>query len=353
VRRYDHEVQAATLVKPFIGVEARGPGDAAVLWLAPHGGDEKAGVSVSCGLQPKLSRFDAYLSAQHALDEAVRNAVAVGADPDQLALVDNFCWPDPLPGERNPDATHKLAQLVRASRGLYDLAKCYGAPFVSGKDSMKNDFIGRSRFGKEIKISVPPTVLVTALAKVPDVSRTVTSDFQKPGDQVYVLGRSQRSLGGSELEDAFSLPGGLLRLDCPAVNGSESFRLYRTLHQAILRGLLRSAHDCSEGGMLVALAESAIGGMLGVSARMESLQDELQEFGGSLAEFFFNETPGRFVVSVPPEKEEEFRKLFAGQSCIRFGEVTQTDILRFTRHGLVILDTPVREARKAWKGEKA
>src|SRR3989344_689471 len=89
---------------------------------------------------PKVPRYDAYIMAQHALDEAVRNCVAVGTDPDQIALCDNFCWPDPLPSARNPDAEHKLAQLVRACRGLYDLARFYGTPFVSGKDSMKNDF---------------------------------------------------------------------------------------------------------------------------------------------------------------------------------------------------------------------
>jgi phosphoribosylformylglycinamidine synthase subunit PurSL len=348
VRRYDHEVQASTLIKPFVGVEAKGPGDAAVVWLAPHGGEEKAGVSISCGLQPKLSRFDAYLSAQAGLDEAVRNAVAVGADPETMAVIDNFCWPDPLPSDRNPDATHKLAQLVRANRGLYDLAMLYGTPFVSGKDSMKNDFIGRSRFGKEVKISVPPTVLVTAMAKVHDVSKTVSSDFQKVGDRVYLLGFSRRDLGGSELEDAFSLPKNVLR-SAPPVNGEENFRLYRTMHAAIQRGLLRSAHDCSEGGLLVALAESAIGGMLGVAAEMESI--DLREFGGTVAEYFFNETPGRFVVSVDPAKEEDFRKIFSGQTCVKIGTTTP-DILRFTRHGLVILDVPVKEARRAWKGEK-
>ena len=350
VRRYDHEVQAATLIKPFVGVEAKGPGDSAVIWLAPHGGEEKAGITVSCGLQPKLSRFDAYLSAQHGLDEAIRNSVAVGADPDMVAVIDNFCWPDPLPSEKNPDAQHKLAQLVRANKGLYDLAKIYGCPFVSGKDSMKNDFIGRSRFGKELKISVPPTVLVTAMAKVRDVSKTVSSDFQKVGDSVFLLGKSQRDLGGSELEDSFSLPESVL-LTAPAVDGERNLRLYRTLHKAIQAGLIRSAHDCSEGGMLVALAESAIGGMLGVSSEIENLETELKEFGGNLAEFFFNETPGRFVVSVAPEQEEEFKKLFSGQHCLKIGKTTP-DILRFSRHGLVILDCPVKEIRKAWKGER-
>jgi phosphoribosylformylglycinamidine synthase len=304
---------------------------------------------VSCGLQPKLSRFDAYLSAQHALDEAVRNSVATGADPDQICVVDNFCWPDPLPGEKNPDAAHKLAQLVRANRGLYDLAKTYGTPFVSGKDSMKNDFIGRGRLGKEVKISVPPTVLVTAMGKVPDVTKTVTSDFQREGDAVFLLGRSLRGLGGSELADAFELPA-TVRLEPVPVNGPENLRLYRTLHRAIRSGLVRSCHDCSEGGMLVAVAECAIGGMLGCEVELERLGGELRELGGSLAEFFFNESPGRFVVSVAPEKEEEFRKLFAGQHCLRLGE-TRPEILRFSRHGLVVLDIPVREARRAWRGE--
>lgn len=349
VRRYDHEVQAATVVKPFVGVDAKGPGDAGVIWLAPHGGEENAGVSISCGLQPKLARFDTYTMAQHALDESFRNAVAVGADPDQVALIDNFCWPDPLPSEKNPDAQHKLAQLVRANHGLYDLAKVYGAPFVSGKDSMKNDFIGRSRL-KEIKISVPPTVLVTALAKVPEITKTVTSDFQKVGDVVYLVGRSERHLGGSELTDTFSLPENRLSLRAPMVNAAENLRLYRTLHRAIRHGLVRSCHDCSEGGMLVALAESSIGGMLGVRVEVESIKEDLKEFGGSLAEFFFNESAGRFVVSVPAERDEEFRKLLAGQHCLRLGEVAP-DILRFTSFGLVILDVPVREARKAWKGE--
>lgn len=350
VRRYDHEVQASTLVKPFVGVDAKGPGDAAVIWLAPHGGEALAGVTVSCGLQPKLSRFDAHLSAQHALDEAVRNSVATGGDPDQMAVIDNFCWPDPLPGEKNPDATHKLAQLVRANRGLYDLAKIYGTPFVSGKDSMKNDFIGRGRLGKEVKISVPPTVLVTAMAKVHDVTKTVTSDFQNEGDAVYLLGCSFRGMGGSELADAFVLPSSVSLVPTP-VNGPENLRLYRTLHRSIQAGLLRSCHDCSEGGMLVALTESSIGGMLGVDVELEHLEADLKEFGGSLAEFFFNESPGRFVVSVAPEKEEDFRKTFAGQHCLRLG-VVRSEMLRFTKHGLVVLDVPVREARRAWRGEQ-
>ena len=350
VRRYDHEVQAATIVKPFVGIEARGPSDAAVVWLAPHGGEENAGVSIGCGLQPKLSRFDTYLMAQHALDEAFRNCVAVGADPDMVALIDNFCWPDPLPSEKNPDAQHKLAQLVRANHGLYDLAVAYGAPFVSGKDSMKNDFIGRSRFGKEIKISVPPTVLVTAMAKVPDVENIVTSDFKSAGDFIFVLGKNFRHMGGSELADCFELPVDTMVKSPPAVQAQENLALYRAIHTAMQKGYLRSCHDCSEGGMLVAAAESCIGGNLGLRADLEKIETELKEFGGNLTELFFNESAGRFVVSVATEKMEEFKKHFEKHAVLPFGQVTPTEIVRVARHGLVVVDLTVKDLKKSWKG---
>lgn len=351
VRRYDHEVQAATVVKPFVGVKQDGPGDSGVLWMAPHGGDEKGGVAISCGLQPKLSSFDTYLSAQHALDEAVRNAVAVGADPDQIAVVDNFCWPDPLPSERNPDATHKLAQLVRANHGLYDLALAYGTPFVSGKDSMKNDFIGKSRFGKDVKISVPPTVLVTAMAKVHDVAKTVTSDFKSAGDKIFLLGKNFRNLGGSELLMEFSLPTKSISPTPPVVQAETQMQLYRKIHKMIQAGLLNSCHDCSDGGFLVALVESALGGDLGLRADTSDFSTELKDFGGTFTEFLFHETPGRFVVSVAPDKLAEFHKAMDGEKVIPFGEVTKEDVVRVTRHGLVLIDAPIRDIRKAWKGD--
>ena len=219
---------------------------------------------------------------------------------------------------------------------------------MSGKDSMKNDFIGKQRFGKDIKISVPPTVLVTAMAKVSDVSKSVSSDFQKPGDLVFLLGKSENKMGGSELADSFHVP--FNTEECPKVNGVENFLLYKKVYQAIQLGLLRSAHDCSDGGLLVALAESAIGGNLGLESDIEKIDEEMKRFGGSMAEFFFNESAGRFVVSVAPEKEKEFLKLFEG-SYTPMGKVTEEGILRIMRHGLVILDTPLAILKKSWRGE--
>jgi phosphoribosylformylglycinamidine synthase len=352
VRRYDHEVQAATLGKPFVGKNAEGPGDAGVLWLAPHGGEANNAVAIGCGLQPKLSRYDAYLMAQHALDEAIRNVVAVGGDPDQIAVIDNFCWPDPLPSEKNPDATHKLAQLVRAAKALKDLAEVYGTPFVSGKDSMKNDFIGRSRFGKEVKISVPPTVLVTAMARVPDIKMVLNSAFKNAGDYIFVVGALTRGLGGSEFSEAYDLNAVQIPENPPSVMAEQNLKLYRALHQAMKNGYLQSCHDCSEGGMLVALAESALGGGMGVRADLDKQVETIKNYGGSLAELFFHEAPGRFIVSVAEENLQKFLQHFSELPCLPFGRVQSDPIIRIMRFGLVVLDAPLERIQSSWKGAK-
>ncbi|MCO5141793.1 MAG: AIR synthase-related protein [Oligoflexia bacterium] len=348
VRRYDHEVQAATVQKPFVGTEGVGPGDAGVIWLRQHGGEDYNGISISCGIAPQLSRYDTYVMAQHALDEAIRNSVAVGADPEMVALTDNFCWPDPIATEKNPDGSHKLAQLVRANKGLFDLAVAYGAPFVSGKDSMKNDFIGKGVLGKEIKISVPPTVLVSCMARVPDVRNTVNSAFKNEGDLVYLVGKNQSFMGGAEISEFYEFPEAVIEHP-PIVYAEENFRIYRTIHKAMQLGLLESCHDCSEGGMLVSLAESCIGGNLGFDGAIDEIETLESLYEDKLSHFFFNESPGRFVVSVTKEKAKEFESLFSGQEVISLGTVTQ-EIIRFTKNGLVYFDVPVQRAKQIWRG---
>ena len=184
IRQYDHEVQAGSVVKPLIGVNNDGPGDAAVQRPML---DRYLGIAIGCGIAPRYSDIDTYWMMAAVIDEAVRNIVSVGANPDHMAGLDNFCWCDPVRSEKTPDGEYKLAQLVRANRALYDLCVAYHIPCISGKDSMKNDYsIGGA------KISIPPTVLFTAVGVVPDVPKAVTPDFKAPGDLLYVLGRNQR-----------------------------------------------------------------------------------------------------------------------------------------------------------------
>ncbi|WP_409480228.1 phosphoribosylformylglycinamidine synthase subunit PurL [Pseudobdellovibrio sp. HCB154] len=270
VRRYDHEVKAATLVKPFTGTKEIGrhaPTDAGVIWLYPHGGEQDNAISISCGIAPQVSQYDAYEMAIHALDEAVRNSVCVGADPTEMVLVDNYCWPDPITSKKNPDGAHKLAQLVRTSKAIYDLSTDYGMPFVSGKDSMKNDFMA-----DDVKISVQPTLLVTAMGRVRSLSHITTSEAKASGDLVYLMGPDQLTDFKKQLE------------------------LYKSLHKAITLGFVKSAHDVSEGGLAVSLTEKIMATTLGM--QIDTTLD------------LFKESAGRIVVTTEKAKQKEFEALF-------------------------------------------
>jgi phosphoribosylformylglycinamidine synthase II len=341
VRRYDHEVQAATAVKPFTGTNSS-PSDAGVIWLAPHGGNQKNAVAISNGLQPLISNYDTYTMAQYSVDEAVRNAVATGADPDHMVLLDNFCWPDPLPGKNNPDATYKMAQLVRACAGLYDTATTYGMPFVSGKDSMKNDYRGVDENGDPVKISVPPTVLVTAMGKVPNVENVMTSEFQEADQLIYHLGEHQfDELNFSEFTRTFhfsqvGVP--------PVVDANKNLNLYRQLFQASKKGLIQSCHDISEGGLATALIESTFGENIGIKVELPQLTDQ------QIDSFLFNEASGRFIVAIDKKDKEAFEKHFEGLAFSYLGKTTEKKEVEF-QFANTLYHSPISDLYQAWNKE--
>lgn len=324
VRAYDHEVQAATHQKPFTGIAADGPADAGVIWLYPHGGQKENGVAIGCGLAPRLSLVDPYLMAQYAVDEAVRNVVVSGGDPDMCCLLDNFCWPDPVVSAKNPDGAYKLGQLVRACQGLYDSCKAYGTPLVSGKDSMKNDFRGKDKRGHDINISILPTLMVTAMAKVP-MGATVGSSFKSVGDVIYLLGDAGHGLAGSEFASHFEAENA-----APSMDLQKNLTLYRQLHQALKQGFIASAHDISEGGLLVAIAESMIGGRTGAALSIEGDNNLL-----------FNEAAGRILVSISPAHSAAFEKMF---NVKPIGKVTADEQLSIGKETI-----PLKTLVDAWK----
>lgn len=259
IRQYDHEVQGASVVKPLMGLTQSAPCDAAV--IKPVLGSPE-GLAVSNGMCPQWSIHDPYLMAVSAVDEAVRNAVAVGADPETICVLDNFCWPDPVKSEKNPDGDYKLGQLVRTCQGLYDICIEYGAPLISGKDSMKNDFDDGV-----VRLSIPPTLLVSAIGKMPDSLKAITMQFKQAGDLIYLLSAGTSSLTGSHYEALFSSA----KTALPDIDMKSAHRLYKTLFQTIQNGLVNSAHDTSEGGLAVALAECCIGSGLGANITFEDL----------------------------------------------------------------------------------
>jgi len=335
IRQYDHEVQGGSVVKPLVGKENDGPGDAAVIRPVL---DIYEGVVVSNGICPRYSDIDTYHMMACAIDEAIRNNVAVGGNIDHMVGLDNFCWPDPVQSEKTPDGEYKLAQLVRANKALYCYTTAFGVPCISGKDSMKNDYlIGNT------KISIPPTVLFSVMAKIEDVRKAVTMDAKTPGDLVYALGETFDELGGSEYYAMMGYIGNAV----PKVDATRAKGLYRRLNEATEKGLVASCHDCSDGGLVVALAETAFAGMFGMEIDLGKVpatgldRDDL---------VLFSETQSRFVVAVSPHSKDAFEALFKGVACGLLGQVTSAPVFTVTGlSGREIIRASIQDLKDAWK----
>ncbi len=336
IRQYDHEVQGGSVVKPLVGAMNDGPGDAAVIRPVL---DRFRGVAVGCGIVPRYSDIDTYWMMAAAIDEAVRNVVAVGADPDHIAGLDNFCWCDPIQSDKTPDGQYKLAQLVRANQALYDITTIYRIPCISGKDSMKNDYsIG------DAKISIPPTVLFTAIGIVPDVRLSMTPDFKKPGDVIYLLGTTRDDTGASEyLASKGAVGNRVPKLLAP----EKQIIMYHALHEAIKAGLVASCHDLSDGGLAVALAESAFAGSLGARIRVAEILIEGVDRDDTA---LFSESPGRLLVSVFPESLKQFEAALAGFPVAKIGTVSSDERLEVL--GLrenTVIDADIFELKRQWQ----
>ena len=335
VRRYDHEVQGGSVIKPLVGVYNDGPGDAAVIRPVLTSFE---GVVVAGGICPRYSDIDTYHMAACAIDEAVRNAIAVGGNLTQMAGLDNFCWCDPVQSEKTPDGEYKLAQLVRANEALYDYTTAYGVPCISGKDSMKNDYhIGN------VKISIPPTLLFSTIGKIKDVRKTITMDAKRPGDLVYVVGETYPELGGSE----WYAMHGCIGNGVPRVNAVKAKALYTALSRAIWKGLVASCHDCSDGGLGVALAESAFAGGLGMSIDLA-----LVPFSGIDRDdiLLFSESQSRFVVTLPPAAKNSFEEMMKGTVFHQVGAILAEGLLKMDGiGGNRIIEEDISELKAAWK----
>ncbi len=335
IRQYDHEVQGGSVVKPLMGLSNDGPSDAAVLRPVF---DSFEGFVVSNGICPRYSDLDAYWMAACAVDEAIRNNVAVGGNPDRIAGLDNFCWPDPVQSDKTPDGEYKLAQLVRANEALRDCCTAFGVPLISGKDSMKNDYlIGGTR------ISVPPTILISALGKIEDVRKAVTLDAKTPGDLVYVLGETYEELGGSE----YYASKGFIGNSIPRVDPKKAQPLYRRLHQAIRQGLIQSCHDCSDGGLGVALAEIAFAGGLGMNIDLRKVPRSGVDRNDLL---LFSESQSRFVVTVDLSLKSAFETLLNKVVYGEVGVVSDNKIFRILGlDGKIIVEADIHDLKEAWQ----
>ncbi|WP_424357158.1 phosphoribosylformylglycinamidine synthase subunit PurL [Methanocella sp. MCL-LM] len=341
IRQYDHEVQGGSVIKPLTGKDNDGPGDAGVIRPLL---DRMSGIAVSNGINPYYGDIDTYHMTACAIDEAIRNIIAVGGSLKQIALLDNFCWCDPIyDAEKTPDGKYKLAQLVRANQALYDYTTAFGTPCISGKDSMKNDYKLKGEDGKDYKISIPPTVLFSAVGVVPDVRKCVTMDAKMAGDLVYAVGTTKDELGGSRFYNLLGATGN----NVPKVNAATAKKTYDAMSSAIDAGLVASCHDCSDGGLAVALAETAFSGGFGMEIDLNRVPAE-RLFRD--AQVLFSESASRFVVTVAPNNAKAFEQAMEGVPCARIGSVREDD--RFLVNGLNgtrVIDTVTGALKESWQ----
>jgi phosphoribosylformylglycinamidine synthase II len=321
IRTYDHEVKGNTTLKPLQG-EYAGPNDAAV--LKPLDDSLKC-LTISCGMNPNYGKIDAYWMAASAIDEAIRNNIAVGGR--RISLLDNFVW-------GNPEKTERLGSLVRACEACYDFAVAFKAPFISGKDSLYNE----SPLGP-----VTPTLLITAVGVIPNIQSTTSMDLKAADNYLYLIGETFNELGGSEY---YKLKGHL-GASVPKVRSGKAKRTFKVMTKAIDEGLVKSCHDLSEGGLAVAAAEMAFAGGKGLEIDLSKVPGkELTRTDFVL----FAESNSRFLIEVSEQDRGLFEELMWSKGCAKIGKVTEEQ--RFVVKGLngkTVIDLPVETLRRNWK----
>lgn len=325
IRQYDHEVQGRSIIKPLQGIQSDGPGDGVV--FTPRY-DSLRGIAVGCGMNPCYGDIDPYRMAVSAIDEAVRNIVACGGDPGRTAILDNFCW-------GNTERPETLGSLVEAARGCYDAAMALGTPFVSGKDSLNNEF--RTGDGT---LSIPPSLLISSLAMVEDISCSVTMDLKSPGNCLVLVGATCSEMGGSHFAKFTGCGGEVPHLP------PEAAAIHRAMHQAIQMRIVRSCHDLCEGGLAVAAAEMAFSGGVGAMLRLDSVPGDVTDE----AELLFSESNCRYLVEVTRENLEAFFSVFEGLPAAQAGETNEAEVLEVLRQdGTAVLSEPLEELKSSWK----
>jgi phosphoribosylformylglycinamidine synthase len=355
IRRYDHEIQGGTAVKPLTGIANHGPSDATVLvpqnslkmeirdWRLEINDQSPIfnlqslkGVALSNGICPNYTDLDPYAMAWAAVDEALRNVVAVGADPDQVSILDNFCW-------GNPNLPDRLGTLVRCAQGCFDAAVAFQTPFISGKDSLNNEYTGAD--GE--KHAIPGTLLISALGMVPDVRQTVTMDLKQAGNFIFVVGDTRAELGGSHFNQVGGRAEGSRTVPQPV---PDSLTRMRLLHKAIQAGLVQACHDCAEGGVAVALAEMCLAGRIGAELQLIHVPRDWHASYSQDDVVLFAESLSRFLVEVRPEDAPRFRELLADVPHECVAVVGGDRLVVNGRTGDPILNLTVAKLEEAWRG---
>ncbi|WP_233148259.1 AIR synthase-related protein [Rhodopirellula sp. MGV] len=338
IRQYDHEVQGGSVVKPLVGPMCDGPSDAAVVRPLL---DSQRGLVISCGMNPHFGDFDTYHMAASAIDEAMRNAVAVGADPSRIAILDNFCW-------GYTDRPETLGSLVRAAIACHDVAIGLGTPFISGKDSLNNEFSYFDDGGEKQTISIPPSLLISAMGQIEDVSHAITMDAKEAGNVVFLVGGTKDEMGGSHYCLVSDLDGGQVPvMDVPVAKAT-----FAAVHEVIRGRLVRSCHDLSEGGLAVAACEMAMAGGLGMQVDLSVASDQMA-IELSDTQWLFSESNSRFLLEAPASAADEIAEIFRkhGVAAAQLGTMQAEPVLSVKGQDgtSTCLEVAMDSAKRAWK----
>jgi len=330
IRQYDHEVQGGSVVKPLTGVNNDGPGDAAV--IQPKFNSDK-GLAISCGMNPLYGDIDPYWMALAGIDEAIRNLICVGGRVDRIALLDNFCW-------GNCTKPETLGPLVRAAQACYDGAMAFEAPFISGKDSLNNEFACEDG----TRISIPSTLLISAISIVDDINKCATMDAKKASNLLFIVGETKNELGGSHYYKINDQVGA----NVPKLDLGTAPKIAKKISAAIAQGLVVSCHDCSEGGLAVALAEMAFAGGLGIEADLRGLPKSKDCSRVDMQ--LFSESNSRYIVEVEPEKYDAFAKLMLNLPFGQIGKVTEEKTLIIkAEDGKTVIESDIDLLKQVWQ----
>ncbi len=332
IRQYDHEVQGTSVLKPLVGVDGDGPSDAAV--LRPKLGSNK-GIAIANGINVRFGMIDPFWMAASCIDEAIRQIIAVGGNLDAIAILDNFCW-------GNPDKPDRLGSLVRAAEGCYKTALGYQVPFISGKDSLYNEYMEKGK-----SLAIPGTLLISSVGIIEDVTKVVSMDFKRAGNLIYIIGETFDEMGGSIYLDTYNFLGNAV----PQVDYQRGTKIFQAVSKAIQEGLVRSAHDCSEGGLAVTIAEMAFAGGVGVTIRLD--QGPFKNLNAEKKRndmLLFSESNSRFIVEVDPAKKKDFEQCLKGVSFAEIGRIEESP--EFVVYGMdqkICAATDIDGLKQAWQ----
>ncbi len=329
VREYDHEVQGGSVVKPFVGVYKDGHQDGVVIKPLLH---KNKGIVVSCGINPSYGKNDPYNMALSVIDEALRNLVATGGNIEKAAMLDNFCF-------ASPEREEVLGDIVLSARGCYDGAKAFGVPFISGKDSLNNEWLDQDGLSHLI----PPTLLISAIGIIDDVKKCVTMDFKSIGSYIYLLGLTKEELGGSEYFRYLGIKDGRV----PGVDLKIAPKIMKALHNAILNNLVRSCHDLSEGGLGLAISEMVMAGDIGCEIDIAKIKYKGKNRRADI--LLFSESNTRFLVEVIPTKAKEFENCIKKLPFSIIGKTIKEKNLKIYDSKKLMIDLPISRLKERWK----